>query len=61
VSSVVGGTEEGAQFATWKRNKLVFLRNPANSKGMAEGRPEHQLKSTRFNTLISERLSANAK
>jgi hypothetical protein len=49
------------QFATWKRNKLVFLRNPANSKGMAEARPAHHFKSTRCNTLISGRLSAKAK
>jgi hypothetical protein len=53
--------EEGAQSATWKRNKLVFLRNPASSRGMAEARPEHQLKSTRCKTLISGRLSAKAK
>jgi hypothetical protein len=32
VSSVVGGTKEGAQQSTWNRNKLVFMRNPANSK-----------------------------
>jgi hypothetical protein len=52
VSSGDGGTEEGGQFATWIRNKLVFLRNPVNSKGMAEARPVHQLKSTRCSTLI---------
>jgi hypothetical protein len=61
VSSVVGGTEEGEQPATWIRNKLVFLRNPANSKGMAEARRVHQLKSTRCNILISDRLFGKAK
>jgi hypothetical protein len=58
VSRGVGGVEEGAQSATWNRNKLVFLRNPSNSKDMAEARPAPHLKSTRCNTLISGRLSA---
>jgi hypothetical protein len=52
---------EGAQSVTWKRNKLVFMRNPANSEGMVEPRPEHQLKSNRCKTLISGRLSARPK
>ena len=61
ISSGVGGNLKGEQSGTQKRNKLVFLRNPVNSKGMAEARPGHQFKSTRCNTLISGRLSANAK
>jgi hypothetical protein len=58
--SGVGGAEQGAQPTTWKRNKLVFLRNPSNNKGMVDARPVHQIKSTRCNTLISGRLSAKA-
>jgi hypothetical protein len=44
-----------------KRSKLVFLRNPANSKGIAEARPEHQNKSICCSTLISGRLSIRPK
>jgi hypothetical protein len=61
VSSVVGGTEEGAQSTTWIRYRLVFLRNPANSKGKAEARFVHQFKSIRYNASIFGRLSAKAK
>jgi hypothetical protein len=61
ISSALGGIEEGAQPPTWKRNKLVFLRNPANSKGMAEARPVHQDKTRCCNILISGRLSDSAK
>jgi hypothetical protein len=55
------GQKKAHNFAMWKRNKLVFLRNPTSSKGMAEARPVHHSKSTRCKTLISGRLSAKAK
>jgi hypothetical protein len=58
MSLAVKEIREGAQSATWNRNRLVFLRKPSNNKGMAETRLAHQLKSSRCNTLISGRLFA---
>jgi hypothetical protein len=61
VSSGDGGTEEGAQSATRKRNKLVLLRNPVSSKGMVEARPVHQQRAILCSILIPGRLFAKAK
>jgi hypothetical protein len=55
VSRGVGRTEEGAQWVTWIRNKLVFLRNPANRKGYiiarAETAPEEEAEDFSCSTI----------